>query len=138
MAVAKKDTRRTLRSRFATPEETPRLRIIACTMGPGKAQLLGLVAESGSISEAARRMGMSYLRAWKLVDTLNASFHEPLVKSGPGGRRGGGSTLTPMGLRVLALYRRMQSACLEATAADLRALHRLQAPSPRTKQMTRA
>ena len=126
MAVAQKKTkRRTLRSRFATPTEKPRLRIIACTIGPGKAQVLELIEETGSISEAARQMGMSYLRAWQLVEALNASFREPLVASGTGGARGGGSRLTPTGRRVLKLYRSMQQQSQAAIHADLLALHRL-------------
>ena len=127
-AAVKKTKRRTLRSRFATPEDKPRLRIIACTLGPGKAQLLDLIAETGSISEAARRMGMSYLRAWKLVEALNGSFRTPLVQSGPGGPRGGGSSLTPAGRRAADLYRAMQHACETSIQRDLRTLHRLLKP----------
>ena len=124
-AVAKKATRRTLRARFATPEDQPRLRLITCTIGPGKAQMLGLIEETGSISEAARQMGMSYLRAWQLVEALNRSFRQPLVASGTGGARGGGSHLTATGRTALKLYRTMQQRCQSASAADLRKLHRL-------------
>jgi molybdate transport system regulatory protein len=74
-------------------------------IGPGKADLLQAIAESGSISESARRMGMSYRRAWILVDTMNRCFREPLVASATGGSGGGGARVTPFGERVLAQYR---------------------------------
>lgn len=126
MAVAQKKTkRRTLRSRFATPTEKPRLRLIACTIGPGKAQMLDRIEATGSISEAARQMGMSYLRAWQLVEALNQAFRQPLVASGTGGARGGGSHLTATGRTALQLYRSMQQCCQAASAVDLRKLHRL-------------
>lgn len=116
---------RSLRQRFSTPDAHPRLRVIAATIGPGKAQLLELVDETGSISEAARRMRMSYLRAWKLIESLNQAFRKPLVASGPGGPRGGGSRLTAAGRRVLALYRRIHRRSAAAVRRDLAALHRL-------------
>ena len=122
---ATKSRRPSLRARLGAKEATPRLRLIAATVGPGKAHLLELVAETGSISEAARRQGMSYLRAWQLVEALNHAFREPLVASGPGGARGGGSHLTATGQRVLALYQSLQERCSRAGGRELRALHRL-------------
>jgi len=83
--------------------------------GPGKADLLAGIADTGSIAAASRRMGMSYKRAWYLIDTLNGSFREPLVTSAKGGGAGGGATLTDTGRTVLELYRRVQ--CNAATAA---------------------
>jgi molybdate transport system regulatory protein len=68
-------------------------------LGPGKADLLELIRETGSIAAAARRMGMSYKRAWLLVETLNASFRETLVESARGGRGHGGARLTGKGRR---------------------------------------
>lgn len=74
-------------------------------MGPGKADLLDAIVAHGSISGAARAMHMSYRRAWLLVDTMNACFRLPLVTAEKGGVDGGGTTLTPMGRRVLKSYR---------------------------------
>jgi molybdate transport system regulatory protein len=65
--------------------------------GPGKAELLQSISETGSIAAAGRRMGMSYKRAWYLIDTLNAYFNEPLVVSIKGGAKGGGASLTETG-----------------------------------------
>lgn len=77
-------------------------------LGPGKADLLEAIHASGSISAAAKRLDMSYRRAWMLVETMNACFAAPLVKSAKGGRGGGGAEVTAEGLRVLAAFRRMQ------------------------------
>jgi len=99
--MSEKRTRR--KDRFAMVERTPRLRIIAATIGPGKANLLEHIAEERSISEAARQMKMSYKRAWQLIEALNTTFRRPLVESVAGGTQGGGSRLTPTGKRVLAL-----------------------------------
>lgn len=74
-------------------------------MGPGKADLLEAIDEHGSISAAARAMGMSYRRAWLLVSTMNAAFHEPLVESTKGGADGGHASLTRVGRQVLKAYR---------------------------------
>lgn len=77
-------------------------------MGPGKAELLQAIAETGSISAAARKMGMSYRRAWLLVDTMNRCFRSPLVNSAAGGSQGGGATLTSLGEEVLTLYKQLE------------------------------
>ena len=87
---------------------TPRVRILAgsaIAIGPGKADLLEAIAETGSISAAARRMRMSYRRAWLLVHTMNDCFSSPLVEAEKGGAAGGGARLTPTGRKVLAKYR---------------------------------
>jgi molybdate transport system regulatory protein len=99
-------------------------------LGPGKADLLEGIRETGSIAAAGRRMGMSYKRAWTLVDTLNHAFREPLVISVAGGRAGGGASLTPAGIEVLACYRHMQATTQRAIAADLDRLTALLAPVP--------
>jgi len=78
-------------------------------IGPGKADLLEAIAASGSISESARRLGMSYRRAWLLVDTMNRCFREPVVASATGGSGGGGASVTPFGRDMLRRYRAMQS-----------------------------
>ncbi|MBN8605481.1 MAG: LysR family transcriptional regulator [Caulobacterales bacterium] len=84
-------------------------------MGPGKADLLDLIEETGSISAAAKRMSMSYRRAWMLVEAMNGAFKKPLVEASTGGAGGGGARVTDNGKAILALYRRMQ-ADLEAAA----------------------
>ena len=91
-------------------------------LGPGKADLLEGILDTGSISAAGRRMRMSYKRAWQLVEELNALFDAPLVAASTGGRGGGGATLTKRGRDVLARYRRMHAAAVAAMAADLRFL----------------
>lgn len=83
-------------------------------MGPGKADLLAAIAQHGSISAAARALGMSYRRAWLLVETMNRSFREPLVSTLAGGKQGGGTRLTALGEQVLQRYRAL---CAKAQAA---------------------
>ena len=101
-------------------------------VGPGRADLMGLIAETGSISEAARRMGMSYKRAWSLVQALNDGFGAPLVETARGGREQGAS-LTPAGREVLERYRGMQAATRHAIARDVDALLALQGDISRRK-----
>jgi molybdate transport system regulatory protein len=78
-------------------------------MGPGKADLLDGIAETGSIAAAGKRLGMSYKRAWGLVEVLNTMFREPVVLSSRGGAAHGGAALTPAGKAILALYREAQA-----------------------------
>lgn len=94
-------------------------------LGPGKADLLALIEETGSIAAAGRRLGMSYKRAWSLVETLNTMFAEPLVARSRGGANHGGAQLTPTGQRVLALYRTVSTKAGDATASHLHSLERL-------------
>lgn len=105
-----------------------RLRLVrggTIVLGPGKADLLDAVRDSGSLRKAAAELGMSYMRAWSLVKTMNAAFREPLVALARGGASHGGATLTPSGAKVLALYRRMETRCDEATSAQAATLKRL-------------
>jgi len=91
----------------AATKSNIRVRILvgsAIAIGPGKADLLQAIADTGSISAAARRMGMSYRRAWLLVHTMNTCFAEPLVEAEKGGRTGGGAAITPTGREVLDAY----------------------------------
>lgn len=97
----------------------------AIAIGPGKADLLAGIAETGSIAAAARRMGMSYKRAWLLVETMNLCFREPLVISARGGRGAGGARLTAEGEAVLAAYRSLQRAAEAAAAPHARTIARL-------------
>ena len=92
--------------------------------GPGKADLLEGIRDTGSIAAAGRRMKMSYTRAWGLVEAMNREFRRPLVASEKGGAGRGGARLTPLGEDVLGRYRRMEEAAAEAIAADLAALRR--------------
>ena len=89
-------------------------------MGPGKAELVERIAQTGSISAAARGLGMSYRRAWQLVEALNRDFREPVVLTAIGGKRGGGAQVTPFGRKLAAEFRRMEEKASAAIAADLR------------------
>lgn len=91
-------------------------------LGPGKADLLDLVRETGSISAAGRRMGMSYKRAWTLIEDLNTMFRAPLVHSTRGGAQGGGARLTELGETILAHYRTLEAAAALHGRAELEAL----------------
>ncbi len=93
-------------------------------IGPGKADLLAGIRDTGSIAAAGRGMRMSYKRAWQLVEELNHSFRVPLVEASKGGTGGGGAQLTRAGEDVLARYARMCAATSEAVAVDLAALRR--------------
>jgi molybdate transport system regulatory protein len=78
-------------------------------MGPGKADLLEAIDRHGSISAAGRALGMSYRRAWMLVDVMNRCWREPLVETAPGGGPAKGARLTPCGRRILAAYRSLEA-----------------------------
>lgn len=109
-------------------EGRPRLKILlgsSTAIGPGKAELLAAVAECGSIAAAARRMGMSYRRAWLLVTTMNACFRGPLFETTKGGAARGGARLTPLGAEVLGRYRRMEARARRALASEMREFGRL-------------
>jgi len=99
------------------------LRIVGAgtpAMGPGKAELIERIALTGSISAAARAMGMSYRRAWQLVDALNAAYKAPVVVTAIGGQRGGGARVTPYGKRLVARFRAMEHKASASIAADLK------------------
>lgn len=89
-------------------------------IGPGKAELVERIAATGSISAAARAMGMSYRRAWQLVEAMNRACREPVVITAVGGKRGGGAEVTPFGRRLVRLFRAMEAKASAAIAADLR------------------
>jgi molybdate transport system regulatory protein len=94
-------------------------------IGPGKIALLEAIAETGSISAAGRQMGMSYRRAWMLIDEMNRALRAPAVVTAAGGAHGGGSVLTPVGERIVRHYRAIESTARVAAAADIAALTRL-------------
>jgi molybdate transport system regulatory protein len=93
-------------------------------IGPGKAELIERIASTGSITAAARAMGMSYRRAWQLVEALNQDFRERVVTTAAGGTRGGGARVTAFGLRLVAEYRSMEDKASTAIAGDLRRFQR--------------
>lgn len=102
-----------------------RLRVVLepdVAIGPGKADLLEAIAETGSITAASQRMGMSYRRAWLLVSTMNQCFREPLVETEKGGARRGGARLSALGRDVLARYRRMERLTTEAVEPEMAVL----------------
>jgi molybdate transport system regulatory protein len=105
----------------------PRFRVLRgkdIALGPGKAELLVLIGRTGSINQAARQMGMSYMRAWSLVQTVNRCFKQPLVLVARGGAGGGGAALTETGSKVAALYQQMEKDSLRAAAPAWKKLRR--------------
>ena len=80
----------------------------ACSLGPGKISLLQTIEDCGSLAQAARTLGMSYRRAWLLVDNLNTMFDKRVTTSATGGRRGGGMILTPFGKSVISMFRQLE------------------------------
>jgi molybdate transport system regulatory protein len=113
------------------PPLVPKIRILigaVVAIGPGKADLLASIERTGSISAAAREMGMSYRRAWLLVEAMNGAFRRPLVETLTGGEGGGGARITALGEEVLRRYRVMESRAARAVAPDLKSLSRLIPP----------
>ena len=116
------------RSRRRDPVARFRLRVTAgdvVAVGPGKIDLLEAIAETRSITAAAKSIGMSYRRAWILVDQINACLRRPAVASAQGGEHGGGSRLTATGEALVQRYRRIEARAAEACADDIAALLRL-------------
>jgi molybdate transport system regulatory protein len=113
-----------------TPQKQlrPRLRVMLgneIALGPGRVDLLELIHKTGSLRAAARRMGLSYMRAWHLVKYTNRCFAEPLVEVVRGGKTGGGARLTEAGCHALAIYRRMEQKCDQAVKASWHELRKL-------------
>jgi molybdate transport system regulatory protein len=105
----------------------PRIRVTQgseIVLGPGKADLLDALRATGSLRKAAAALCMSYMRAWQLVKTMNGAFRDPVVALVRGGAAHGGATLTPMGAKVLALYRAMEKQSLRAVSGDAGRLKR--------------
>ena len=94
-------------------------------IGPGKIALLEAIRSTGSISAAARSIGMSYRRAWLLVDEINHSLREPAVTAATGGQHGGGAVVTPVGEKVVNLYRSIETQARAAAGGEFRAIGRL-------------
>jgi len=113
------------RSRRRGPIARFRLRVTTgdtIAIGPGKIDLLEAIAETQSITAAAKSIGMSYRRAWMLVDQINATLRQPAVASAKGGEHGGGSRLTAVGEDLIVRYRRIEACAAEACADDMAAL----------------
>ena len=91
-------------------------------IGPGKIQLLEHIAALGSIAAGGRALGMSYRRAWELIDELNGIFGKPVVTPKSGGKQGGGAALTPLGLALISRYRAIELAASGAASAQMEAL----------------
>ena len=87
-------------------------------LGPGKIQLLESIANTGSLSAAAKEMGMSYMRAWNIVQELNRDPARPIIEMSRGGRSGGSACLTSRGKRILKLYQEMDRAASRAASAN--------------------
>ena len=105
------------------PDLKPQIRILfrkAIAMGPGKADLLRAIDQTGSISAAARQMEMSYRRAWLLVDTMNQAFKSPVVVTLTGGKAGGGAAVTEFGKEVLQRYSDMEKIATASVAREIR------------------
>jgi len=119
--------------RSPSAHEAPRERAVArfrlrvtrgesVAVGPGKVALLEAVARTGSITAAAKDLGMSYPRAWNLVHELNRALRQPAVASEKGGERGGRRVLTPMGRQLVETYRRIERKAASASRAELASL----------------
>ncbi|HUL46718.1 MAG TPA: LysR family transcriptional regulator [Steroidobacteraceae bacterium] len=89
-------------------------------VGPGKIALLEHIGTGGSLSQAARELGMSYRRAWQLLESLNSCFREPVVQSAKGGRGGGGARLTPLGRLLIRVYREFEAEVQKRAARSFR------------------
>ncbi|WP_424811517.1 winged helix-turn-helix domain-containing protein [Roseococcus sp. YIM B11640] len=90
-------------------------------VGPGKIELLEAIARKGSIAAAARDLGMSYPRAWGLVEALDTAMGEPVVTRAPGGQKGGGAALTPLGRALIERYRQVEAAAQRKAGAPPKA-----------------
>jgi molybdate transport system regulatory protein len=112
----------------STTRLSPRLRVHRggeIALGPGKVALLEAIAAHGTLADGARSLGMSYMRAWKLVQTMNACFRKPLVVTARGGTQKGQAALTAEGREALRLYREMEEESLRAAAPAWEALRAL-------------
>jgi len=100
-------------------------------IGPGKIALLEAIRSTGSISAGARALGMSYRQAWLLVEEVNHALREPAVRAQMGGRSGGGASLTPVGEKVVDLYRAIEMQARAAASGEFRAIGKLMRPEKR-------
>src|SRR5262245_14017911 len=115
------DTRLTLRVDFGASR----------SIGPGKIRLLEAIDRTGSISQAGRTLGMSYRRAWLLIDDMNRHFRQAVVSARPGGSQGGGAVVTEFGTELVRNYRAIETAAAAAARLQLRSLEAALRKSPR-------
>jgi molybdate transport system regulatory protein len=94
-------------------------------IGPGKIALLEAIRDAGSISAGARKIGMSYRRAWLLVEEINGALQDPAVAAAPGGRKGGGAALTPVGVQIIEIYRSIEAGAHSSAKNEFRAAEKL-------------
>jgi molybdate transport system regulatory protein len=126
--------------------ETPRLPLrgdfgSGRALGPGKVRLLEAIEKTGSISQAGRALGMSYRRAWLLVDDMNNCFRDAVISAQPGGAHGGGATLTRFGQQLIERYRAIETDATDAARKhlnDLEASLRGSAPARGTTSLKRS
>ena len=95
-----------------------------CSIGRGKVQLLEGIERSGSLSQAARDMDMSYRRAWLLLDSMNNSFDTPVAGTSAGGKNGGGAVLTEFGKELIAMYRQLEAEMTAVARQRVRAIEK--------------
>ncbi len=100
-----------------------------CSVGPGKIGLLEGIERTGSLSAAARALGMSYRRGWLLLHSINDGFQQPVVELSVGGKDGGGTQLTEFGRMLVADYRRFETE-VDALAGKLFAGVRVSSKAP--------
>lgn len=93
-----------------------------CSLGPGKVELLESIGSTGSLTQAARSLGLSYRRAWLLLNDINRSFGEPVTIAKMGGHLRGGMTLTPIGKEIIRCYRRAAEEIESVVRAKLRSI----------------
>ena len=101
------------------------------SIGPGKVRLLEAVERTGSISQAGRDLGMSYRRAWLLINDMNLCFRDAVVATQPGGSEGGGAKLTKFGVRLIRDYRSIERKAQDAAKVPLRELEASLRPNGR-------
>ena len=94
-----------------------------CAIGPGKVALLEAIRDTGSLSQAARDLAMSYRRAWLLMDSLNSAFRERVMAASTGGKGGGGATVTAFGAAVIAAYRALEAEVTRTAIVRFSAIH---------------
>jgi len=103
------------------------------SIGPGKVALLEHIDSSGSLSQAARDLGLSYRRAWNLLDDLNHAFSEPVVATVTGGARGGGARITPFGRKIVERYRKVEKLAEQAADRHFKALMAVRGATPEVR-----
>jgi molybdate transport system regulatory protein len=114
---------RSTRAQSSVPEVRFRVDFApGCSVGVGKIELLEAIGRTGSLSQAARELSMSYRRAWLLVDSLNRQFDAPVASTSVGGSGGGGAVVTAFGQRLVETYRALETGVRALAAAELQVI----------------